>query len=116
MIGLLILPLFTKIADFLCSFSAKATATLESFKNKHLYWNIYLRFFFEVYLELAIISLIRIRVINFNSVGDVFLTLLALAIILVLVAYTTISMVFLHYNKDKIREEKFENRYGALVS
>ena len=60
MVVLIILPLFIKLVELLCSWSTKAIKKIDRFKETNVYWNLYLRFLIEAYLELAIASLLRI--------------------------------------------------------
>ena len=67
-------------------------------------------------LELSIVSLIRIQAYSFDSVGDTVLTVMAYALIALLLSFIVGSEWFLRSNHSEIREVLFENRYGALVT
>ena len=58
-VGLLILPILIKLFEVICSSSYKALLVIENFKRTKVYWNVYLRFMLESYLELAIASVLR---------------------------------------------------------
>ena len=115
MIWLLILPILLKIAEILCCCSTRATNKINEFKIKHVYYNIYLRFILEAYLELSLVSLLRIKVFNFGTVGDTVLTVLSLLIFTLLTIIIVITMFGLRSNHSKIKETNFINKYGALV-
>ena len=58
--GLMIFPiilLFLEIFVYPCGVPRRS---LQKFKYKKFYWNTYIRFFLEFYLELSIVMMVRI--------------------------------------------------------
>ena len=115
MIGLLILPIVLKIAGVLCCCSTRAVNKINEFKLKFVYYNIYLRFILEAYLELSLASLLRIRAFNFSTVRDTVLTVFSFLIFTLLTALILITITGLRKYHTKIKETQFINKYGALV-
>ena len=60
MIGMLVAPIIIKLAELILSFSQGTIHIINDFKREQVYWNFYLRFFLETYLELNVVSLLRI--------------------------------------------------------
>ena len=115
MIGLLILPIVLKIAGVLCCCSTRAVNKINEFKLKFVYYNVYLRFILEAYLELSLVSLLRIRTFDFSTIGDAVLTVFSFLMFTLLAALIVVSIAWLRINHTKIKERQFINKYGALV-
>ena len=94
-VGLLVLPLLILIVELISSFHKSAQDALVKWKNENVYWNFYLRFLFEAYLELALSGLLRIKAFKFSTSADIGLTLYAFVILMVLVYYAIQSAIYL---------------------
>ena len=89
--------------------------SLKRFKTEKVYWNLYLRYLIEVFLELTLSSLIRLQSFDFKTVVDSILTSYAAILLIILVFYAVQAAVFLRTNHTIIRQENFTHKYGALV-
>ena len=69
--------------------------SLQRFKTEKVYWNLYLRYLMEVFLELALSSLIRLQSFDFTTVVDSILTLYATILLIALVFYAVQAAAFL---------------------
>ena len=115
LVALIFMRPFYKLIELAFKCSERVTSSLEKFKNTQLYWNVYLRFILETFLELSITSLLRIKVFRMENKTEVFLTLIAIFILLTLVICMFGSISFLRHNFEKIREKSFTDKYGALT-
>ena len=113
--GLVVLPILLKLCDLLFRCSRVLTKKIRNFKTKTAYWNLYLRFLLEVYLEMAIISLLRVQTLSFATKFDTMLTLFSICCVIVLMVYLLGAAPFLLKNHHRIKDESFSNRFGALV-
>ena len=113
--GLSLLPIVILILELVFSWSEKVSTSLKRFKTETVYWNLYLRYLMEVFLELALSSLIRIQSFDFKTVADSVLTFYAMILLLILVFYAVQTALFLRKNHANIRLQNFKNKYGALV-
>ena len=89
------LPLVILLLEFAFSWSEKVKTSLQRFKTEKVYWNLYLRYLMEVFLELALTSLIRLQSFDFTTVVDSILTLYATILLIVLVFYAVRAAAFL---------------------
>ena len=115
MIGLLIFPFLIKFLELLFCYCNRITYRILVFKQEFVYYNIYLRFMIEAYLEVALVSLLRIKSFNFMTTGDGALTLFAFVKFTVLALMIPLTALHLRSNHDDIRKTHFVNKYGALV-
>ena len=88
---------------------------MHQFKTTVLYWNIYLRFLLEAYLELSIASFLRMNHFRVHTRADAFLTAYACIILVILTASMVGSLVFLRSKHKSIADQDFKDRYGALT-
>ena len=100
--ALCILPLGYKILEVLFSCSSQVTKRLENFKNTVLYYNLYLRFFLEAFLELSIASHLRIRNFKMEILADLILSIYAAILLALLSIYMVGSVFFLKRNHKQI--------------
>ena len=111
---LLALPIILKISYWTFTRSKRAQAVLQKACKEQIYWNLYLRFGLEGFLELSLVSLCRIRVASIATRDDVILTAFAFIMYSLLVFFMVYSGLFLHQNHHMINQKQFKNRYGAL--
>ena len=114
-IFLMILPVVFKMIELLFSYCNRMTRPLHNFKTKVMYWNLYLRFFLETFLEFSIVSLIRLRFIKATSLVETTLSLYGLLILIMMTAYMVCVLPFLRKNHDLISTEEFKDRFGTLT-
>lgn len=100
MVALIALPLVLLLLFNLFNWSARCKMWLNRIA-KAVFWNTYIRFALESYLEFCIASLLRLRQLNFHSSSEVFNSLLALLIFLSLVAFLVGSVLILHWKSAK---------------
>ena len=74
MVFLLFLPLMIEGIKFLFGWSITIVEGLERIGRNYIYWNTYLRFILEGYIELAIACQLRLYTLKFNSISDGILT------------------------------------------
>ena len=78
-----------------------------------LFWNTYIRFWLESYLEFSIASLIRLRKFNFESWNDIFNSVFATTLLITLVFLLVGSVPLLHCKP--LRKEPASPRYSELT-
>ena len=114
MIVLTILPFIVLLLELLLSCLPKAKSAVQKFKNENIYWNSYLRFLIESYLELSIACLIRIQAFKFETITDTTLTCFSFIIFIVLILSMVGTPLFLVSNHKNIRKKEFKDTYGTL--
>ena len=113
---LILLPVIFKIVEIIFSCNREASAKLLKFKKIKLYWNLYLRFSLETYLEFQITSLIRLKGYDTRTGVEIGLNFLAIVIQLTLFAFMILSIHFLRRRFTIITEPSFKDKYGELTS
>ena len=78
MLVLLLLPPILKLTEILTSWNETLRNHIEELKHKRIYWNMYLRFQLEFFLEIAIVSMLRCLGMNFFSTSDTILSVYAI--------------------------------------
>ena len=63
--------------------------------NQAIFWNTYIRFWLEAYLELSLVSFIRLRSIDFGTQSDQFHSIFAICIMITLSAIFLYSIIYL---------------------
>lgn len=81
-----------------------------------IYWNLYLRVMFEVFLECGIASMIRMKTLSFKTISASFHSYFAIGMLATLLLFLLSISLFLATNKIDIRSSKFQKRYGELTS
>ena len=97
-LALLLLPFLLKLLDLICAWSTRAILRLRRFKTTVVYWNLYIRFLLEAYLELSIVSLLRLRQFRIETVVESALSAFAIVILFILSLAMAASPVFLIHN------------------
>ena len=95
MVCLMLLPIIVKFAELMSFWNDTAVQALRRFKETNLYWNYYLRFGIQAYLEIALSSLFRIKSYKFDTIGDTVLSLFACLLFAALLGYPLGSYIFL---------------------
>ena len=114
MATLLILPVIVLLLELLLTCLPKAQSAVQKFKNEYIYWNIYLRFLIESYLELSISCLIRIQAFKFTTITDSTLTVFSFVLFSVLISFMISTPLFLRSKHQMIRQKEFKDKYGSL--
>ena len=112
---LVVLPIFFKILETVFKCCDKIAKPLNRFKTKVIYWNLYLRFFLEAFLELSIVSLLRLRFIKATTLTETVLSIYAVFILVMLSGYMGGIVPFLRYKHELIDTDYFKDRFGALT-
>lgn len=81
---------------------------------KNVYWNSYIRFWMEAYLEMAVCSLLRMKNLNLNSPSASFHSVFSIAICVVLVSFFIFAIVFMVKNYEQLGTPECKQKYGAL--
>ena len=84
-------------------------------KSTIIYWNLYLRFYLETFLEIAIVGFLRLKYFRVTTMTECFLSVYALVTLLILASYMIGSVLFLRKRHREISLQAFKNRYGALT-
>ena len=79
-----------------------------------IYFNVYLRFVLEAYLELSLSSILRFKNFTFGSSSEVFHSIFALVLFTGLVAFLLFSLVFLQVKFPVLATKEANQRYGDL--
>ena len=99
-IGMLILatlPLFLLLFKWLFIRSKKVSKCINYVHSK-IYFNVYLRFGLEAYLELCLSSMIRFKNYKWDNSNERFHSAFALSILIGLLVYLCFSLFFLQRN------------------
>ena len=113
--ALLIAPIIMKLVELICSCNQWASNRVRNFKTTVLYWNTYLRFFLEAFLELSIACLLRVKSIRVETTDDIILTAFAAILVGMLSAFMVASPFYLTKHHKKIKTDEFVDRFGALT-
>ena len=120
MILILTFPLFIKLAELICFRSQAVRDTIERFKNKYIYWNMYLRFTLEFYLEIAISACITVRRFRYETGTEFVLTAYAMSLLMILTIATVGSATFIRTEYQRLdddgKKENFDSLYLGLKS
>ena len=101
LILLMLLPLLVLALKGLCFCSSKCKRCLNKVENK-LYWNTYIRFGMEAYLELAICAYIRyVGDFSFENPSEIFYSLSSVLLLLMIFAFFVIGVLVpqIHFKK-----------------
>ena len=79
-----------------------------------LFFNLYLRFGLEAYLELSLSSILRFCNFTFGSSSEYFHSIFASVIFAAVVSYLLFSLLFLQWRHKSLEKETSKNRFGAL--
>jgi len=81
---------------------------------KRVFWNSYIRFWMEAYLELSISSLLRLKIFSFDSPSDSFHSVFSvfICILLAVVFFLSIAILIFHFDKLSLPESK--QKFGDL--
>ena len=101
---LLITPIIFKLIELLARCSDSATRIIHRFKTTVLYWNTYIRFLLEAFLELSIACLLRVKAIRIGTTDDKILTAYAIVILLLLSVFMVGSPFYLTKQHKEIKK------------
>ena len=82
--------------------------------RERIYWNTYIRFSFEAFLELAISCMLRIEILSFSTSSNSFHSIFCLVIVIFLVTFTLFVTVYLQVNFRSLNQEAMRKKYEAM--
>lgn len=110
---LLTLPVILLIIKALFCWNSKVVNCV-SRMLKSLFFNVYIRFGLEAYLELSLSSMIRFMNYTFDSPSEKFHTVFATLIFVAIVAYLLFALVFLQLRYTQLDQPRAKSMYGDL--
>ena len=113
-IGLLILPIVSLLLWCLLSWSTRCKRWLTK-AGRVIFWNTYIRFGLESYLELAIVSFLRLKKLSFGSASAIFNSCLSLVLLITLGFLLPGSIPVLHCKNMKEATLKKSRKFSALT-
>ena len=84
------------------------------FVKDKIFFNAYLRFGLEAYLELSLSSILRFRNFTFGTSSENFHSIFAMILFAGVLAYLAFSLFFLQSRHMILDTKEARNRYGAL--
>ena len=103
MLLLLGLPVLLLVIQTLLCWSEQATKCIDAVRNK-IYWSIYIRFLLESFLELSIVSLLRMKNLVFDSSSAIFQSVMSLTLLTILAVFMIGSTVFVLKNFARLSD------------
>ena len=113
MLVLAILPLLILLIRVIFTRCAKMRTLIGKINDK-MYYNMYIRFGLEAYLELALVSSIRFKKYSFSDANEKFHSFFATTLYLGILLYFSFSIYFLQTRFASLKTEAIQKRYGAL--
>lgn len=110
---LVFLPICLLLLRLLFFWSDKMTKFIKKVNDK-LFFNIYIRFGLECYLELCLSSMIRFKNFNNDTYSDRFHSTFATMIFVAVLLYAGFSLVFLQLRFASLNNEESTARFGDL--
>ena len=84
------------------------------FFHRHLLWNPILRFFLEGYLDFTICTFINVSIMKFGQTSEIVNAVVSLFLLIVCLILPIFVLLFLSFQRAKLAEEFFEQRFGSL--
>lgn len=81
-----------------------------------MYWNVYIRFILETYLELVIVSLMRIYMIDFSTKGDSVNTIFSFALFTGSAMLITLGILMFYSFREQLSDTGFKGKFGELYT
>lgn len=110
---LVTLPVCLFFFQLILCWSRRAGKLFNAIK-KRVFFNLYLRFGLEAYLELALASMLRFKNFNLDDRSAIFHSVFCLAMIVVIFALLAFSLFFLQVRFKDLAKKESKERYGAL--
>ena len=88
--------------------------TIERFKRKYIYWNMYLRFTLEFCLEIAIIACITVLRFGYKTTSEFVLQIFAMSLIIILTLATVGSATFIRKEYQRLDEDGSKANFSSL--
>ena len=113
MVVLILLPLFLLLLKGIFYRSSRIVSRIDSVIKK-MFFNCYIRFGLEAYLELCLSSLIRFKNYNIDTGNERFHSIFATLIFIGVFAYLAFSLFGLQYKFGKLNGKEARASYGDL--
>ena len=110
-----LLPLLVRIIYVLLYWSKGCQNLIRKFEGI-LYFNIFIRFILESYLELVIISLIRIHMVDFSTKGDTVNTLFSFVLFTSSAMVITLGLLMFYAFRHKLTDKNFKAKFGEFYA
>ena len=113
MLLLAAIPIVLLVLRAVFFWSKKVKSCIIFVKDK-IFFNAYLRFGLEAYLELSLSSILRFRNFTFGTSSENFHSIFAMILFAGVLAYLAFSLFFLQSRHMILDTKEARNRYGAL--
>ena len=104
MLFLFFFPILLLIIRLIFFWSKKVTECVSTI-NQKLFFNIYIRFGLEAYLELCLSSMIRFKRYSFEDSNEIFHSIFATVLFIGIIAYFLYSIIFLQYRFSSLKSQ-----------
>jgi len=81
---------------------------------RRIYWNFFIRFFIEVYLDLAFVNALRLRNYDWMPASDGVSTVLASVITAIMIVFPIVSYYLLIKNQNELDEPEMKEKYHEV--
>ena len=116
LVGLAILGVFLFLVILRKAFSWSARMnTLRQYIERYFGWNVVIRYILEAYIEVLLVSFIRIKYMRWDAIPEGFLTVVAYIMGTALIGFFFFSSMILWTYYEKIEERWFVRTYGELT-
>ena len=113
MLLLAAIPIVLLVLRAVFFWNKKAISCIVIVKDK-IFYNAYLRFGLEAYLELSLSSILRFRNFTFGTSSENFHSIFAMILFAAVLAYLAFSLFFLQSRHMILDTKEARNRYGGL--
>ena len=113
LVSLVLIPLLLLAIKLIFLWSSCCTRFIDRLL-KRLFFNSYIRFWLEAYLELSLSSFIRFKSFNFDNGSEIFHSIFSSVLLLLLLASLTFSLIFLQVRYPTLAYEKTKEKFGDL--
>ena len=111
---LILFPLLSLLCKGLCFWSEKCLRW-RTFLNRAMFFNTYIRFSLETFLELSISSLIRCKAWDFEDSSEKFYSIFSVIIMVFIVFMIFFTAIFPQTSFGKFEDPSWKQKYGALT-
>ena len=113
LVFLIIYPVLSLGCRGLCFCSSRCKRCLNRLDAK-MYWNTYIRFTLEAYIELQISVMLRLNNLSFEGADQIFYSVFVIVIIMATWSFVIFAAVFAMVKFDKLKEPELMKKFGDL--
>ena len=113
MIFLIALPVFTLILRLLFFWNERCIRFIQTLNSK-MFFNLFIRFGLEAYLEICLSSIIRFRNLTFETPSEKFHSIFASLLLAGVIGYLLFTLIFLQRGFPRLGKREVKQRYGDL--